>query len=338
MTRLPLVSIVTPSYNQASFLERTLRSVLSQDYPHIEYIVVDGGSTDGSVAVIERYAHRLAWWVSEPDQGQAEAINKGFARAQGEIFAWVNSDDLLAPWTVAEAVAAFQRHPEAGLVFGHGVSIDAQGRPFHLLRTGPWGLAELMTFHMLNQPAVFLRRAAWEAVGGLDLGYHYLLDHHLWLRMAAQAPTAHVDRIWAFARYHAAAKNAAQASGFAAEALRLAHWMSTEPALASTYARLRRRVWAAAYRFAGRYLVDGGHYLAALGAYLRALAYHPPTAAKEAHRMAFALAGLFGLGGALRRVYYRRAWGGIPPEVVALGVTNADAWVMGETQPPSEPR
>ena len=330
----PLVSIVTPSYNQARYLERTIRSVLGQDYPRIEYIVVDGGSTDGSVALIERYADRLAWWVSERDRGQADAINKGFARAQGEILAWVNSDDLLAPWAVAEAVAALQRHPEAGLVFGHGVSIDAQGRPFHLLRTGPWGLAELMTFHMLNQPAVFFRRDLWEAVGGLDLSYHFLLDHHLWLRMAARAPLRHVDRIWAFARYHEGAKNAAQAEGFAAEALRLARWMSAEPTLAPTYARLRRRVWAAAYRFAGRYLLDGGRYLAALRAYLRALAYHPPTAAREAHRMAFTLAGLVGLGEPLRRAYYRRAWGRVPPEVAALGVTNADALALGE--PPDQ--
>ncbi len=320
----PLVSIVTPSYNQAAFLERTIRSVLGQDYPDIEYIVVDGGSTDGSVAIIQRYAHRLAWWVSEPDQGQAEAINKGFSRAQGEILAWVNSDDLLAPWAVGEAVAALQAHPEAGMVFGHGLSIDAHGRPFRLLRTGPWGLDELMTFHMLNQPAVFFRRRLWEAVGGLDLAYHFLLDHHLWLRMAVRAPLRHVDRIWAFARYHQEAKNAAQAQGFAAEALRLARWMAAEPPLAARYAPLRRRVWAAAYRFAGRYLLDGGQYRPALAAYLRALAWHPPTAGREAHRMAFTLLGLLGLGEPLRRVYYRWAWGRIPPEAQALGITNAD--------------
>ncbi len=334
----PLVSIVTPSYNQAAFLERTIRSVLGQDYPHIEYLIVDGGSTDGSVAVIQRYADRLAWWVSEPDRGQADAINKGFAHARGEILAWVNSDDLLAPWAVGEAVAAFQARPEAGLVFGHGLSIDAQGRPFHLLRTGPWGLDELMTFHILSQPAVFFSRRVWEAAGGLDLTYHFLLDHHLWLRMAAQAPLHHVDRIWAFARYHEGAKNAAQAQRFATEALRLARWMAEEPRLAERYARLRRRVWAAAHRFAGRYLLDGGQYRAALRAYLRALAYHPPTVRREAHRMAFTLVGLLGLGEPLRRAYYRRAWSRIPPEALALGITNADALVMGGASEGAFPR
>lgn len=321
----PLVTIVTPSFNQAPFLARTIRSVLAQDYPHIEYIVVDGGSTDGSVAILQRYAERLAWWVSEPDRGQADAINKGMAHAHGTIVAWVNSDDLLAPWAVREAVEAFAAHPEAGLVYGHGFSIDATGRPFRLLRTGPWGLEGLMTFRMLCQPAVFVRRALWEQVGGLDLGYHYLLDHHLWLRIALEAPLLHVARPWAFARYHAGAKNAAQAAHFGDEALRLARWMATEPRFAPFYARLRRRVWAAAYRFAGRYLLDAERWGPAWRAYARALLWHPPTALREGHRMLVAGLGLLGLGRWVRRWYYRRAWRGVAPEAQALGLQNADA-------------
>jgi len=326
MSSTPLVSIVTPSFNQARYLETTLRSVLGQDYPHIEYLVVDGGSTDGSVEIIQRYADRLAWWVSEPDRGQADGINKGLRRAQGEIVAWLNSDDVYAPWAVREAVATFQRHPEAGLVFGDALSIDATGRAFHTLKAGPWGLDELMTFHILTQPAVFMRRDVAAQVGFLDEDFHFLLDHRLWLKIAARARLVYVPRIWAFARYHTEAKNAAHADRFGEEALRLARWLAEDPAYAEAYARLHRQVWAAAYRFRARYLLDAGRYPAALGNYLRSFAQHPPTAWQEASRMALAAAGMVGLGEPLRRWYYRRAWGKTPPEAQAIGIPNADVF------------
>src|SRR5512143_702654 len=123
----PLVSIVTPSYNQARFLEATLRSVLEQDYPNIEYLVVDGASTDGSVEIIRRYANRLTWWVSEKDSGQSEAINKGLQRAKGHFVGWLNSDDIYLPGTISAAATAFRKHPEAGLVYGDALAIDAGG-------------------------------------------------------------------------------------------------------------------------------------------------------------------------------------------------------------------
>ncbi|WP_322508462.1 glycosyltransferase family 2 protein, partial [Anaerolinea sp.] len=125
---MTLVNIVTPSFNQARFLEETMLSVLHQDYPHIEYIVVDGGSTDGSVDIIRRYADRLAWWVSEPDRGQTDAINKGFAHAHGEILAWLNSDDTYQPGAVRAAVEALEKHPEAAMVYGDAHYIDENGR------------------------------------------------------------------------------------------------------------------------------------------------------------------------------------------------------------------
>ena len=327
----PLVSVVTPSFNQARYLETTIRSVLGQDYPRLEYLIVDGGSSDGSVEIIRRYADRLAWWVSEPDRGQADGINKGLRRARGDIVAWLNSDDAYAPGAVRAAVAAFQKHPEAGLVFGNALSMDAEGRPFHALTAGNWGLDALMTFHILTQPAVFMRREVAAAAGFLDEGFHFLLDHRLWLKMAVRAPLVHVPQVWAFARYHAEAKNAAQAEKFGEEALRLARWLASDPAFGEPYHRLKRQVWAAAHRFRARYLLDAGHYRAALAGYLRALLWHPPTALQEAHRMAVAAAGVLGVGAPLRRWYYRRAWGKLPPEAAALGITQVDAFWRAAT-------
>ena len=127
MNKKPLVTIVTPSYNQAAFIERTIQSVLGQDYPDIEYIIMDGGSSDGSAEIIRRYEDRLAYWESVKDKGQTDAINKGFARAHGEILAWLNSDDVLYPHAVSEAVAYLTEHPECGLVYGNCDFIDAEG-------------------------------------------------------------------------------------------------------------------------------------------------------------------------------------------------------------------
>ena len=128
MSAQPLVSIVTPSYNQAEFLEATIQSVLAQTYPNIEYIVIDGGSSDQSPQIIEAHADQLAYWVSEKDQGQTDAINKGFAKATGKYLAWLNADDVLKPHAVAEAVAYLEAHPEAGMVYGDADYIDEQGR------------------------------------------------------------------------------------------------------------------------------------------------------------------------------------------------------------------
>jgi glycosyltransferase involved in cell wall biosynthesis len=138
---LPLVSIVTPSFNQAAYLEVAIQSVLAQSYPNLEYMVIDGGSTDGSLAIIQKYRDRLAWWVSEADSGQAEAINKGLARAQGTIVAWLNSDDLYLPGAIARASRALAGNPRLGLVYGDALSIDATGRPFNIQLFGAWGLA-----------------------------------------------------------------------------------------------------------------------------------------------------------------------------------------------------
>lgn len=300
----PLVSIVTPSYNQANYLEQTIRSVLEQEYASIEYIVVDGASTDGSLETIQKYADRLAWWVSERDAGQAEAINKGLRRANGEIVAWLNSDDLYLPGAIAQAATALQRHPEASFVFGDAITIDPSGRQLNHLAFGDWDLNELMRFRIICQPAVFMRRALLEKAGYLDQGYHYMLDHHLWLRLARQAPPLHVGQTWAAARHHPQAKNIAQAAAFAGETARILSWMQSQPDLQACLQTDHRRIQGGAARLRARYLLDGGQPALALREYGRALLYSPRFALQHWHRMLYALLSLAG-GQKLGQLYYR---------------------------------
>ncbi len=155
---LPHVSIITPSYNQAQFLEETIRSVISQDYAGIEYIIIDGGSTDGSVEIIRQYASRVAHWVSEPDQGQADAINKGFQRATGDIVTWLNADDVYVTRdAIRLVVMAFQAHPHADIVYGDAMTIDEQGYVRRVRLLPDFDPQLLLRTCYLVQPAVFLR-------------------------------------------------------------------------------------------------------------------------------------------------------------------------------------
>lgn len=200
---LPLVSIVTPSYNQAQFLEATIQSVLSQDYPHLEYIIVDGGSTDGSLEIIRNYADRLAWWVSEPDRGQTDAINKGFARARGEIFAWLNSDDTYEPGAVRAAVEFLMTHPEVGMVYGDANFIDEAGRVIGKFNARQTDYRRLRRGYVhIPQQAAFFRASLWREVGPLDPSFYFAMDYDLWVRIAARAPIVYVPRTWANFRLH----------------------------------------------------------------------------------------------------------------------------------------
>lgn len=297
-----IVSIVTPSYNQARYLETTIHSVFEQDYSYIEYFVMDGGSQDGSPDIIRRYAGRLAGWVSEQDQGQADAINKGLRRASGEIVAWLNSDDYYLPGAVSRAVQAFAEHPEAGLIYGDVQSVDGNGLTFNLQTFRPLALRDLMAFTIISQPAVFMRRSVLEKAGLLDESYQLLLDHQLWLRMARLAPMVYLPETLAAARYHPEAKNLARTADFGKEAFRIVAWMRSDPHFAAEYLGNSQRILGGAYRLDAFYLLDGGNYAGALKAYARAFRFRPAIVLREFHRVIFAILGLLGLG-RLRGVY-----------------------------------
>ncbi len=229
----PLVSIITPSYNQARFLEETIQSVVSQDYPNLEYIIVDGGSTDGSLEIIQRYANRLAWWVSEPDRGQTDAINKGFNRARGEVLAWLNSDDTYLPGAISQAVAYLQSHPEAALVYGDADLIDEQGNVL-----GPFPARQTDLHRMLRgsvhipQQASFFRGELWPKVGPLDEEFYFAMDYDLWLRLTKHGSLLYTPQRWANFRLHFAGKTQLSDDRCYPEMIRAARRLTGRPPLA----------------------------------------------------------------------------------------------------------
>lgn len=180
---LPLVSVVIPSFQQGRFIRSTLESVLTQDYPHLECLVMDGGSTDGTVEILKGYGDRISW-VSETDGGQAAAVNKGWARSRGEILGWLNSDDRYTPGAVRRAVDHLVSHPETDAVYGEGLLETPEGQPLGSYSTAhPMTLGTLREHCLINQPTVFLRRAAVERLGGLRESLSMVLDYDLWLRL-----------------------------------------------------------------------------------------------------------------------------------------------------------
>lgn len=244
---LPLVSIVTPSYNQAPFLRETIESVLAQDYPRVEYIIMDGGSTDGSVDIIRSFADRLAYWTSAPDKGQADAINAGWKRARGEILAYLNSDDTLNPNAVRLSVQALLDEPQAGLSYGACAWINTKSERIGLIESKPFALANMLLQNQLAQPSVFIRRGALERVGMLDESMHYLMDYDLWLRIALHFPFTRAKETLANFRLHDDSKTASQYRYFLNDNLRLLDKAFSDSALPAELASMRPRAENYAY-------------------------------------------------------------------------------------------
>jgi len=200
---LPKVSIITPSFNQGRFLEASILSVLGQDYPNIEYIIVDGGSKDESVEIIRKYENRLAWWVSEKDKGHADALNKGFSHATGEILAWLNSDDIYYPSVVSDAVAYLNEHPEVGMVYGDALLIDDSGKTIGNFASKQTSYRDMLRGSVhIPQATTFYRTNLWNQVGPLDLSLFFAFDYDLWVKLAKVSEVRYLPRLWAQFRIH----------------------------------------------------------------------------------------------------------------------------------------
>jgi hypothetical protein len=220
----PKISIVTPSFNQAKFLEQTICSVLDQNYPNLEYIVIDGGSTDGSVEIVKKYADRLAYWVSEKDGGHAHAINKGFSRSTGEIMAWINSDDMYVPWTLATVAEVFSSMPEVRWITGTSAMWNERGA---MTRTREQ-LKNRFDFILdrgwcIQQESTFWRRSLWEDAGAaLDETYPCLCDAGLWARFFAHTELCSVRGVLGGYRLHGVNRAQTQREQAHADAVRAA--------------------------------------------------------------------------------------------------------------------
>jgi glycosyltransferase involved in cell wall biosynthesis len=276
-------------------LERTLRSVLLQDYPSIEYLIIDGASTDNSLEIIHQYEHQISEWISEPDEGQADAINKGLCRARGEIVAWVNSDDVLMAGAVSQAVAAFQTAPTVGMVYGDGILIDDRDRVLDWHPYRQYDVLDLLKFNVLLQPAVFMRHEILDRVGFLQHDYNLILDHELWIRIAAQSPIRHLPHYWAAERTYPQAKTRALAAGFVEEAYHLIEVGQDDPQLGPIIQAHKTEITAALEVFAGRRLIDAALYWKALGSLLHAIPRSPSLALRYWYKYLQAAMGALGM-------------------------------------------
>jgi glycosyltransferase involved in cell wall biosynthesis len=221
---------VTPSYNQGTFLEETIRSVLLQGYPDLEYIIIDGTSTDESVEIIRKYEPWITYWISEPDTGQTDAINKGIRKTSGDVLAWLNSDDVYCPEALRQIANYFVTSPHVDLLYGDCEMIDGKGHLFDRFNVRSGDSVQLLEENFIAQPSAFCTRKAWEKAGGLDENLHYAMDYDLWLRIfLGGMASVYVPTVFSRFRYHAASKSGVKSVQFGRECLDVLDKIRAEP-------------------------------------------------------------------------------------------------------------
>jgi glycosyltransferase involved in cell wall biosynthesis len=272
----PRISVITPSYNQGQFLEETIRSVLLQGYPNLEYVVIDGGSTDDSAEIIERYEPFLDFWVSEHDGGQSEAINKGFERTSGDIVIWLNSDDRFRPGALHHAARAFVENPGAVVVYGDPNIIDGDGCLIETQRLPPYDAAQVLEMSViLPQPAAFIRRSALGAEPLVREDLHFTMDTELWFRLIRAGTLLHIDRVLADSRLWDDNKATAQRLKWPPELLQIADEFFADPELPEEFRRIERRVRGGVLSNAGGFSYYGGDAASARRLLIRSALMYP---------------------------------------------------------------
>jgi len=191
----PLISIITPSYNSGPFLPQAIESVIAQNYPQVEHLIIDGGSTDNTLTVLQRYQRHVTW-LSEADNGQADALNKGFQRAQGEIIGWLNADDSYQPQAFWQVARYLQQHPEVSLVYGHFNFIDERDHIFYTHRVPTFSLEKLLYGNIIPNASMFFRREILAELGGVNLTLHYVMDWEFVWRIAQRYQVQRFPAIW----------------------------------------------------------------------------------------------------------------------------------------------
>jgi glycosyltransferase involved in cell wall biosynthesis len=286
LSGLPKISIVTPSYNQAGFIEETIRSILLQGYPDIEYIIIDGGSTDGSVDLIKKYDKWISYWVSEPDRGQSHAINKGWERCTGEIVAWLNSDDVYQPGAFFKVAKFMNENKRVGMLYGECDLIDESGRTIGACPSMAFDLKALVCNQwFISQPATFFRKATIDRIGGINEQLQLIMDWEYFLRIALEripikrlsVPTAKF-RTWENAKTNAMAVR----SGM--EKLTILDWLFKQPGAQNQLGGFKKQAYGYVHQWTGEAYRNQGRMWRAMAHFLNAWRYQPILAADRAFR------------------------------------------------------
>jgi glycosyltransferase involved in cell wall biosynthesis len=305
----PLVSIVTPTFNQSHFLRDTIESVLGQNYQRVEYLVLDDGSTDGTAQILAEYTGRIEW-ESQPNMGQTPTINKGWQRSRGEIVTWLNSDDTLLPGALEKVVDYFSQHPEVDIVFGDTLFTEEDGTPIEKSKSR--GVFDYKRFvveceNPIAQPSAFIRRRVVDEAGLLDPHYYYFMDWDFWLRAGMNHRIAYIPETLSTYRLHSQSKTVAQAAKAAPELEYMYRKFFQRADVPPEIRRLERRAMVNMLFTSGGYYLTGNDRKAAARMGLRALRFYPRAIIERAmvHKLAYCLMGGSSIYDRGRKIYQK---------------------------------